>query len=56
MSNDGHTDHTPQCDHRDCDGQPAVARYEFIDPPARTFRADACEEHAPDMPAVEDYQ
>jgi len=44
----------PMCDHRECrsDPNPAIARHEFIDPPARRFQAWACAEHDPGGPAI----
>jgi len=40
----------PTCDHRECrpNPNPAVAKYEGIDPPAGTIRFWACPEHSPE--------
>jgi len=52
QSSDG-MDH-PICDHRECrpDPDPAVTKFEFLDPPAGTFRAWSCPKHEPDMTAI----
>jgi hypothetical protein len=58
MSNDSSVhearDEHPTCDHRDChpDPNPAVAKHEFISPPAGSFQAWAYAEHDPGGPAL----
>ena len=46
---------TPTCDYSNCT-EPATARYEGHTPPDGTFRFNACDNHTPDAPPVEDYQ
>jgi len=44
----------PTCDHRECQSDPnlAIAKHEFIDPPARRFQAWSCAEHDPGGPVI----